>query len=535
MLQENTLFANRYQLIKLLGRGGFSEVWLAKDNWTHLQIAIKVYAPGQGMDQDGLQDFCGELASVYDLNHSNLLKPQHVDTWQNMPYLIMAYCPSGSCVKRVGKMTEAELWKLIHDVSAGLAYLHEKDVIHQDIKPDNILVDTEGNYLITDFGISTRARSTLRKSVIGGNASGGTTAYMGPERFSRQPAPTKASDIWSFGAMAFELLEGVTPFGEIGGGMQKGGAEIPFINANVSDALKFTIFKMLSKETWDRPTAATLIEWANDPSAIEVDYDLLVTEEKTQSASKEQSTQNTDGRKTQRFENIDSDTTMADSEQFTLSVNPQSIDMPAKGGKSTVFVHTNGTWYIPHPKTQKWIQTVKLSNSSFQINIEPNRTGKTREYVLPVPAYDENNQSCHIDIPIKQRAEVIWPWILVLIMMVVGVGLGLGLEIDNIRSQHYSSVRDFESDLHSATIDNIDSFEDAANALELIYYWENKFFFDWTLRNKVYYSKRTELENELQSVYNKLDRKYQAAPSGTNLERKLKTKRDKVNSLLQKL
>lgn len=310
-LQENTLFANRYQLIKLLGRGGFSEVWLAKDNWTHLQIAIKVYAPGQGMDQDGLQDFCGELASVYDLNHSNLLKPQHVDTWENMPYLIMAYCPAGSCVKRVGKMTEAELWKLIHDVAAGLAYLHEKDVIHQDIKPDNILIDTEGNYLITDFGISTRARSTLRKSVIGGNTSGGTTAYMGPERFSRQPAPTKASDIWSFGAMAFELLEGVTPFGEIGGGMQKGGAEIPFINAPVSDALKYTIFKMLSKETWDRPTAATLIEWANNPNAIEIDYSLLSEEGNSAQAQSvpasvaETPTPQPEGRATQRFSNAE--------------------------------------------------------------------------------------------------------------------------------------------------------------------------------------------------------------------------------------
>ena len=273
-LKENILFANRYALQKLLGRGGFSEVWLAKDNWTHLLIALKVYAPGQGMDTNGLQEFCGELASVYDLNHQNLLKPQHVDTWENMPYLIMAYCSQGSCASRLGKMSENEMWKLIHDVAAGLAYLHEKEVVHQDIKPDNILIDDVGNYLITDFGVSTRARSTLRKSVVSSSV-GGTTAYMGPERFSRQPAPTKASDVWSFGSMCYELLEGEVPFGEIGGGMQKSGAEIPALQAHVSDALKYTITKMLQKETWDRPTAAALVEWAKNPSCIEIDYALL--------------------------------------------------------------------------------------------------------------------------------------------------------------------------------------------------------------------------------------------------------------------
>ena len=151
----------------------------------------------------------------------------------------------------------------------------------------------------------------MRKSVIGGNTSGGTTAYMGPERFSRQPAPTKASDIWSFGAMAFELLEGVTPFGEIGGGMQKGGAEIPFIKAPVSDALKYTIFKMLSKETWDRPTAATLVEWANNPSSIEIDYNLLSEEGSSAQAQSvpasvaETPTPQPEGRATQRFSNAE--------------------------------------------------------------------------------------------------------------------------------------------------------------------------------------------------------------------------------------
>lgn len=411
MLQENTLFANRYQLIKLLGRGGFSEVWLAKDNWTHLQIAIKVYAPGQGMDQDGLQDFCGELASVYDLNHSNLLKPQHVDTWQNMPYLIMAYCPAGSCVKRVGKMIEEELWKLIHDVAAGLAYLHEKDVIHQDIKPDNILVDTEGNYLITDFGISTRARSTLRKSVIGGNTSGGTTAYMGPERFSRQPAPTKASDIWSFGAMAFELLEGVTPFGEIGGGMQKGGAEIPFIAAPVSDALKFTIFKMLSKETWDRPTAATLIEWASNPSAIEVETEL------------------------------------------TISVTPKEIYVPAAGGNSVVYVNTNGAWVLPKPTTQSWIRTSNYSDNAFTIKFEANKTGKTREYSLRIPAKNASDNK-YADVVIKQpsltKKSRVWIWLC--LAAVLGILLPIVLMQDQTTLSVSTSSINASADGQTSTI-----------------------------------------------------------------------------------
>ena len=221
------------------------------------------------MDSNSINEFRREITGVFQLNHPNLLCPKHLGIWENRPYLIMAYCPAGSCVKRVGKMTEAELWKLIHDVAAGLAYLHEKDIVHQDIKPDNILIDTEGNYLITDFGISTRARSTLRKSVMSTTNSAGTLAYMGPERFSTQPAPTKASDIWSLGAMLYELLEGVTPFPpDFGGSMLNAGAAIPTINAPVSENLKQTIYKMLSKETWDRPTATTLIQWASNPSSI---------------------------------------------------------------------------------------------------------------------------------------------------------------------------------------------------------------------------------------------------------------------------
>lgn len=259
-LQENVLFAGRYRLIRLLGRGGFSEVWLAEDGMTSLEVAVKVYAPGMGLDTEGIKLFSQELSIVYNLNHTNLLKPQHFDRYEGCPYFILPYCAQGSAQKLAGRMTEEEVWRFLHDVAAGLEYLHahEPPVIHQDIKPDNILIGESGHFMISDFGISTKARSTLRKSMPRAENSGGTTAYMGPERFGKHPAAVMASDIWSLGATLFELMTGDTPFGNLGGVLQKNGAEIPDISGNYSEELKEGVQACLALETWDRPTAATL-------------------------------------------------------------------------------------------------------------------------------------------------------------------------------------------------------------------------------------------------------------------------------------
>jgi len=266
-ITEQTVFADRYTFQRLLGRGGFSEVWLATDKITGLDIAVKVYAPGYGMDNDGMKEFCQELSQVYNLNNTYLLKPQHVDNWEGMPYLVMPYCKKGSCHQLIGTMDEKLIWKLIHDVSSGLAYLHKQGIIHQDIKPDNILVDDAGNYVITDFGISVKSRSTLRKSMNIASGSG-TTAYMGPERFSTDPTPIMASDIWSLGATAYELLTGNAPFGEVGGGLQKGGADLPTIKKDISAELRMALSKMLALDTWDRPTAEDLVSWSDNPKDI---------------------------------------------------------------------------------------------------------------------------------------------------------------------------------------------------------------------------------------------------------------------------
>ena len=145
-----------------------------------------------GLDDAGISLFTQEFSLVFDINHTNLLHPTYYDCWERMPYLILPFCKNGSIFKYLtdnNRITETESWHLLHDVAEGLAYLHAKlpPVIHQDIKPDNILINDENGYMITDFGISTRIRSTLRRNQ-GQELSGGTLAYMGPN-VSVHPLP----------------------------------------------------------------------------------------------------------------------------------------------------------------------------------------------------------------------------------------------------------------------------------------------------------------------------------------------------------
>ena len=263
-MENNTLFHNRYHLERLLGRGNFSEVWLAKDTKSNINVALKIYAPATGLDDHGIDIFAREFALVASVNHKNLMGPMHYDSWDRKPYLVLPYCKNGSIVKQVGKFSEEQTWLLLRDVASGLAWLHSltPPVIHQDIKPDNIMLGENGNYVLTDFGVSTHLRSTLRKSMSQAFSSAGTTAYMAPERFSKKNTPIMANDIYSLGATAYEMLTGRVPFGEDGGLLQNKGAEIPEIDAACSDNLKKAITLCLQVNPWDRPTAEQLVKYA---------------------------------------------------------------------------------------------------------------------------------------------------------------------------------------------------------------------------------------------------------------------------------
>ena len=260
-VSQSTIIQNRYRLLRKLGRGSFGEVWAAHDEVADVDVAVKIYV---ALDDRGIEEFREEFRNVSTLIHTNILRPEHYDVYGSRPFLVMPLC-RGSVEGQAGGMSEPELWHFIRDVSSGLAYLHGHEILHRDIKPDNILVNADGDYVISDFGISTRMRSTMRRSSMRQNKDAdisGTIAYMAPEMFTRSPSAVKATDIWALGATLYELMTGELLFFGQGGVVQLKGAELPELPDGYSQDLRDTVMSCLNLDTWSRPTASELSEYA---------------------------------------------------------------------------------------------------------------------------------------------------------------------------------------------------------------------------------------------------------------------------------
>ena len=278
--KSNKLFDGHYQLLRPLSTdGGTADVWLAIDvntvdvsvdeeeksidQDTGMLVAIKIYRPKNALDIDGEQRFRDEYKIVYECRHENLLQPTNFSIFEGIPYLVLPYCKYGSSEQLIGKkLSSDDIWKFILDVSSGLNRLHtnEPSIIHQDIKPANILIDNSKDYAITDFGISSKHKGTHSYYYYDGNS--GTMAYMAPERFQDDAAPMCQSDIWAFGATLYEILTGNVPFGEEGGRFQMENHALPPQNNNIPSDIQRLITDCLSLEPGNRPSANSIKEAA---------------------------------------------------------------------------------------------------------------------------------------------------------------------------------------------------------------------------------------------------------------------------------
>lgn len=253
-------FDNRYRLIDKIGGGGFSEVWLAHDSNAGIDVALKIYTPNGELDEEGKEDFKREFARLCGLNHSNIIHAIGFGIHnEELPYLAMSVCKNGSAKKLIQNFEEEQLWEFIEQVASGLQYLHNHDITHQDIKPDNILINSDGQYLIIDFGISTKTRNTLRKTDKG-SVGGGTPWYMSVESWGTESPNIHARDIWALGATLYEIITGDVPFGQYGGVTQKSqNGKIPPIKNDVSEELKQLVYDCLALDAWNRPDADAII------------------------------------------------------------------------------------------------------------------------------------------------------------------------------------------------------------------------------------------------------------------------------------
>lgn len=284
LAESGELFDGRYKLIRPLSTdGATADVWTALDSNTMndtsqlnqidgltedeietygLVVAIKIYRPHNALDIEGEQRFREEYMIVFNCHHTNLIHPTHFSIFQGVPYLVLPYCRFGSSERLIGReIDEAEIWKYILDVSSGLSYLHalQPPIIHQDIKPGNILIDDNNNFAITDFGISSK-RGGQHGYYEEGNS--GTMAYMAPERFEEEVELCPESDIWAVGATLYEILTGNVPFGEEGGWIQLQDTTVTPVMPNVSADIQRLIHACLNKDKALRPTAAQLMESA---------------------------------------------------------------------------------------------------------------------------------------------------------------------------------------------------------------------------------------------------------------------------------
>jgi serine/threonine protein kinase len=211
-----TVLAPNYELDSEIGRGGMGIVYCAKDIRLKRNVAVKLLPPELAFRSDIRSRFLREAETAAQLSHPNIVPIYTVEERDNLVYFIMAFISGDNLAKRIqdeGAMDPDETRTILREVADALAYAHKRNVVHRDIKPDNILLDADtGRAMVTDFGI---ARALTDKNDSRLTATGmaiGTPAYMSPEQSAGESELDGRSDLYSLGVVGYQMACGELPF-----------------------------------------------------------------------------------------------------------------------------------------------------------------------------------------------------------------------------------------------------------------------------------------------------------------------------------
>ncbi|SRR5579883_206619 len=197
-----------YRLLRLLGKGGFAEVYLGEHVYLKSQVAIKLLHAS--LNTEEIETFQEEALTVARLAHPHIVRVLDFAIQDETPYLVMEYAPGGTLRARHSKGAQLPLDTVLiyaRQVAEALDYAHQQRLIHRDVKPENMLLNAREEVVLSDFGIATLAHSSRSQSA---EEVVGTAAYMAPEQFLGKPRP--ASDQYALGIVVYEWLAGSRPF-----------------------------------------------------------------------------------------------------------------------------------------------------------------------------------------------------------------------------------------------------------------------------------------------------------------------------------
>jgi serine/threonine protein kinase len=254
--------APSYEIDRELGRGGMAIVYGARDTRLRRRVAVKLLPPDLAFRPDIRSRFLREAETAAQLSHPNIVPIFSVDERDGLVYFVMAFVEGGNLGDRLreqGALPIDGARQILRELADALGYAHRNGVVHRDIKPDNILLDADsGRAMITDFGIARAATGGDDTRLTATGVTIGTPMYMSPEQCSGERDIDGRSDLYSLGAVAYQMLTGRPPF--IGGNtpaiimMQVTEAPVPprARRAEIPRDLEQIVLKLLEKNPANR-------------------------------------------------------------------------------------------------------------------------------------------------------------------------------------------------------------------------------------------------------------------------------------------